>query len=105
MSRRFLLIDDVVTRGATLLAAARRLAAAHPTVAIDAFALARVQGAGDIDQAIQPCLEHIKLTRTGCIRLPFALPERSPRMPSGDRERGHEHERVQERPRRESTMR
>src|SRR5581483_7020433 len=83
--RRFLLVDDVVTRGATLLAAARRLKVAYPAVPVDAFALARVQGAGDIEQAIQPCLEHIKLTRTGCIRLPSARPERSLRIPSVDR--------------------
>jgi hypothetical protein len=85
--RRILLVDDVVTRGATLLAAARRLAAAYPAVRVDAFALARVQGAGDLEEAIQPCLEHITLTPTGCVRLPFALPERSLRMPSADRDR------------------
>ncbi len=87
--RRFLLVDDVVTRGSTLLAAARRLKVAYPAVHVDAFALARVQGAGDVEQAIQPCLEHIKLTRTGCIRLPSANSERSLRMPSVDRDRPH----------------
>jgi hypothetical protein len=84
--RRFLLVDDVVTRGATLLGAARRLKAAFPAVPIDAFALAHVQGAGDVEQAVQPCLEHIKSTPTGCIRLPFALPERSLRIASAEQE-------------------
>jgi len=89
VSRRFLLVDDVVTRGATLLGAARRLEAAFPAVPIDAFALAHVQGAGDVEQAVQPCLEHIKSTSTGCIRLPFALPERSLRIASAEPESGH----------------
>ncbi len=86
---RFLLVDDVVTRGSTLLAAARRLAVAYPRTPVDAFALARVQGAGDIEQAIQPCVEHITITRTGCIRLPCASPERNLRVPSAERERPH----------------
>ncbi len=46
--RRLLLVDDVVTRGATLMAAARRLAVAYPATQMEAFALARVQGAGDV---------------------------------------------------------
>jgi hypothetical protein len=58
-----------------------------PAVPIDAFALAHVQRVGDIERAVQPCLEHIKSTATGCIRLPFALPERSLRIASGDQER------------------
>jgi hypothetical protein len=87
--RRVLLVDDVVTRGATLMAAARRLAVAYPATQVEAFALARVQGAGDVEQVIQPCLEHIKLTRTGCIRLPFATPERNLRVAAAGRERLH----------------
>ncbi len=87
--RRLLLVDDVVTRGATLMAAAQRLAVAYPATHVEAFALARVQGAGDVEQAIQPCLEHIKLTRTGCIRLPCASPARNLCVPAVDRERPH----------------
>jgi hypothetical protein len=65
------------------------LEAAFPAVPIDAFALAHVQGVGDIEQVVQPCLEHIQNTPTGCIRLPFALPERSLRIASAEQKSVH----------------
>jgi hypothetical protein len=50
------LIDDVVTKGRTLLAAALRLEEAVPRVDLRAFALLRTMGyAGDICQFLAPC--------------------------------------------------
>jgi hypothetical protein len=50
------LIDDVVTKGRTLLAAALRLQEAVPWVDLRAFALLRTMGyAGDICQFLAPC--------------------------------------------------
>jgi hypothetical protein len=40
---RIVLVDDVITRGATLLAGASRLAAAFPAAEVSAFALVRTQ--------------------------------------------------------------
>jgi hypothetical protein len=80
--QRLLLIDDVVTRGATLMGAARRLRETFPGVPIEAFALARVQGAGDIDRAAQPAIEWITRTPTGCVRLPATFASRSMRKAS-----------------------
>jgi hypothetical protein len=50
------LIDDVVTKGRTLLAAALRLEEAVPWIDLRAFALLRTMGyAGDICQFLAPC--------------------------------------------------
>jgi hypothetical protein len=53
---RIVLIDDVITRGRTLLAAAARLQRAFPTTHIAAFALVRTMGfVADIERLIAPC--------------------------------------------------
>jgi predicted amidophosphoribosyltransferase len=57
---RFLLIDDVVTRGRTLLAAALRLHEAFPQARITAFALLRTLGFKDhIETLLDPCVGRI----------------------------------------------
>jgi predicted amidophosphoribosyltransferase len=57
---RFLLIDDVVTRGRTLLAAATRLHEAFPQARITAFALLRTLGFRDhIETLLDPCVGRI----------------------------------------------
>jgi hypothetical protein len=80
-TRRYLLVDDVVTRGATLLGAARRVRMACPGAQIEAFALAHVEKTGVVGQsgqtgqtgqAVRPCLEQIVGTATGCVRVPCA---------------------------------
>lgn len=62
---RILLIDDVVTRGATLLAAASRLREAFPDVAIRAFALVRTESHGELASIRDPKEGWIEATRGG----------------------------------------
>jgi predicted amidophosphoribosyltransferase len=57
---RLLLIDDVVTKGRTLLAAAARLHEAFPQARITAFALLRTLGFKDhIEDLLDPCVGRI----------------------------------------------
>jgi adenine/guanine phosphoribosyltransferase-like PRPP-binding protein len=54
--RRIVLIDDVITKGRTLLAAAARLRAELPYADIRAFALIRTQGfVHRIERLVEPC--------------------------------------------------
>src|SRR5262249_37365471 len=57
------LVDDVVTRGATLIGAANRLAMAYPKATIRAFALLRAISDGDITTFRDPREGVISLTR------------------------------------------
>jgi predicted amidophosphoribosyltransferase len=60
-SERMVLIDDVVTKGRTLLAAATRLQEAFPFARIRAFALLRTMGlASGVSQLLEPCLGEIR---------------------------------------------
>jgi hypothetical protein len=53
---RLILVDDVITRGRTLLAAARRLREAFPGAEIRAFALLRTLGPREaLHQVLDPC--------------------------------------------------
>ena len=55
------LVDDVVTKGRTLLAAAARLHEAFPTIDIRAFALLRTMGLGQrVDRLLDPCVGEIR---------------------------------------------
>jgi predicted amidophosphoribosyltransferase len=57
---RLLLIDDVVTKGRTLIAAAARLHEAFPQARITAFALLRTLGFKDhIEDLLDPCVGRI----------------------------------------------
>lgn len=57
---RLTLVDDVVTRGRTLLAAATRLHDAFPRARIQAFALLRTMGfAPRVDRLLDPCIGEI----------------------------------------------
>lgn len=56
MIRRIVLIDDVITKGRTLLAAAARMQAAFPHADVRAFALIRTVGFRQrLDCLIEPC--------------------------------------------------
>jgi len=58
---RIVLIDDVVTRGRTLLAAAARVHEAFPSAQIRAFALVRTMGLiSSVQQLLDPCRGEIR---------------------------------------------
>jgi predicted amidophosphoribosyltransferase len=53
---RIILIDDVITKGRTILAAAARLHESFPNADIRAFALVRTKGfLSDVSQFLEPC--------------------------------------------------
>jgi orotate phosphoribosyltransferase len=54
------LIDDVITRGRTLLAAAARVREALPGAKIRAFALLRTMGFSGIKNLLEPCRGEIR---------------------------------------------
>lgn len=60
-SRHFVLVDDVVTKGRTLLAAAARLQEAFPCARIRAFALLRTMGlVPEVNRLLDPCVGEIR---------------------------------------------
>lgn len=66
-----LLIDDVITRGRTLLAAACLLHAAFPGARIGAFALVRTIGFGaGVAHVVDPCVGEIRWRRNDACREP-----------------------------------
>jgi hypothetical protein len=63
---RVTIIDDVVTKGATLLAAASLLADAFPAAEVRAFALVRTMGlVPEVDRIVDPVTGRIAWTQTG----------------------------------------
>jgi predicted amidophosphoribosyltransferase len=60
---RIVLVDDVITKGRTLLAAASRMREAFPDAEIRAFALLRTMGlVPEVAQLLDPCVGEIKWT-------------------------------------------
>jgi orotate phosphoribosyltransferase-like protein len=58
---RIVLIDDVVTKGRTLLAAASRVHEMFPHATIRAFALVRTMGmAAGVNRLLEPCRGEIR---------------------------------------------
>jgi hypoxanthine phosphoribosyltransferase len=69
--KEILLIDDIVTRGATLLGAANRLAAAFPDARIRAFAMMRtMSGPSNFNRITDPCTGWIELRDDDTYRVP-----------------------------------
>jgi hypothetical protein len=69
--RRVVLIDDVITKGRTLLAAAARLHEALPDTQIRAFALLRTKGMiSDLTNLLEPCRGEIRWLRGDARRMP-----------------------------------
>jgi hypothetical protein len=69
--RRVVLIDDVITKGRTLLAAAARVREALPDTQIRAFALLRTMGfISDLSDLIEPCRGEIRWIRGDARRIP-----------------------------------
>jgi len=68
---RIVLIDDVVTKGRTLLAAATRIHEAFPCAQIRAFALVRTMGLiGGVQRILDPCRGEIRWTHGDAHRSP-----------------------------------
>lgn len=53
--RRITIVDDVVTKGATLVAAASRLTEAYPGCEVRAFAVIRTMSRTEVDSILVPC--------------------------------------------------
>jgi hypothetical protein len=65
------LIDDVITKGSTLLGAATRLQMTFPRAAISAFALVRTLGfVEDIETIVEPAVGTIILRGDEAVREP-----------------------------------
>ncbi len=68
---RIVLVDDVVTRGRTLLAASMRMRERFPNARLGAFALVRTLGLlPDIAQLVDPCTGAITWTGNDARRVP-----------------------------------
>jgi orotate phosphoribosyltransferase len=67
---RIVLIDDVVTAGCTLLAAASRVAEAYPHAEVRAFALVRTMSGVEITTMQDPCVGTITPRRDKALRRP-----------------------------------
>jgi hypothetical protein len=68
---RIVLIDDIVTKGRTLLAAAMRVHENYPNTPIKAFALVRTMGfVPDVERLLAPCRGEIRFYRNDAHRDP-----------------------------------
>jgi len=68
---RVLLVDDVITKGRTLLAAAARLQDAYPAAEIRAFAMLRTMGfVQRVDHLLEPCVGEIRWSEGDAHRTP-----------------------------------
>ena len=71
LPRQVVLIDDVVTKGRTLLAAAARLQEACPDAQIRAFALLRTMGlVAGVNRLLDPCIGEIRWRAGDAYRSP-----------------------------------
>jgi hypothetical protein len=65
------LIDDVITKGSTLLGAASRLQETFPQANVSAFALVRTLGfVDDVDRIVEPAVGTIVLRGGEAVREP-----------------------------------
>jgi hypothetical protein len=65
------LVDDVITRGRTLLAAASRLSEAFPDAPVRAFALLRTRGLiSGVERLLEPCVGEIRWNGSDVRRTP-----------------------------------
>ena len=68
---KLLLVDDFVTKGRTLLAAAQTLSQSMPQVEVRAFAVVRTMGlVPDVDRILWPIVGEIRLEQDDAVREP-----------------------------------
>jgi hypothetical protein len=67
---RIVLVDDVITMGSTMLAAARRVAEAYPQAEVRGFALVRTMSGVDVPVIVEPCTGTIEARRDRAVRRP-----------------------------------
>jgi hypothetical protein len=68
---RIAVVDDIITKGATLLAAASRVQEAFPEAEVRAFALLRTMGlVEEVEKILDPCRGTITLARGEVVRDP-----------------------------------
>ncbi len=68
---RVTLVDDVVTKGRTLLAAASRVREVLPRAEVSAFALVRTMNLVlDIERIVEPCVGRIRCVDADAAREP-----------------------------------
>ena len=64
--KEILIIDDVITRGSTLLGAVNRLADAFPNTQIRGFAFMRtITNSSEFESIVKPCIGKITLREDG----------------------------------------
>lgn len=64
--QRIAVVDDIVTKGATLLAACSHVQEAYPRTLVKGFALVRTMGlVPEIESVIEPCIGTIRLNQWG----------------------------------------
>lgn len=68
--RRIAVVDDVITRGATLIAAVSRVKEAFPEAEVAGFALVRTISVGDVPQLVEPAVGEIEIIDGECYRRP-----------------------------------
>lgn len=65
-TQRVVVVDDVITKGATAIAAASRIKEAMPDVEVSVFALLRTRGLiPEVEQIVSPTIGTVQLTRGG----------------------------------------
>ncbi len=69
-AERVVVVDDVVTSGCTMLAAASRASEAFGDVPVHGFAVARAQSDGDVQEVKGPCLGEIRPRGDRTVRRP-----------------------------------
>jgi len=69
--KEILLVDDVITRGATVLGAVNKIADAFPNARIRAFVVMRtISNPEEFSEIVQPCVGTIMLSGENTIRNP-----------------------------------
>ncbi len=67
---RVILVDDIITRGATIAGCAMRVKASVPTAKIAAFALMRTMGLNNFEKTLEPVVGNLAFNLASSSRVP-----------------------------------